>query len=140
MLTLYDYLPSQNAYKIRLLLNHLALPYRTENVSIFEGEGQRPGVLARRAPALAERHRNVGRKALAILERELGERPFIAGDGYTIADMSLFAYVHLADEADFALADHPAILRWIERVRAQPGFLAQCHPYAIDPFSGGDLP
>src|SRR3990167_9192982 len=40
MLTLYDYLPSQNAWKIRLLLNHLGLPHRTVQVSIFEGEGQ----------------------------------------------------------------------------------------------------
>jgi glutathione S-transferase len=40
MLTLYDYLPSQNAFKIRLLLSHLQMPYRTEFVSIFEGEGQ----------------------------------------------------------------------------------------------------
>jgi glutathione S-transferase len=32
------------------------------------------------------------------------------------------------------------VVRWIERVRAQPGFLAECHPYAIDPFSSGDLP
>jgi len=40
MLTLYDYLPSQNAYKIRLLLNHLKQPYRTKIISIFEGEGQ----------------------------------------------------------------------------------------------------
>jgi glutathione S-transferase len=46
MLTLYDYLPSQNAYKVRLLLNHLELPYRTEIVSIFEGKGQQPGFLA----------------------------------------------------------------------------------------------
>jgi glutathione S-transferase len=212
MLTLYDYLPSQNAYKVRLLLNHLALPYQTEIVSIFEGEGQRPGFLAinptgavpalrladgralaesnailsylahgtpylpaepfahakvqqwmsfeqdyvnaiatlrhwtmtgklaRRAPALVERHRKVASKALAILERELSGRPFIAGDDYTIADMSLFAYVHLADEAGLALADHPGVVRWIERVRAQPGFLAECHPYATDPFSSGDLP
>ena len=40
MLTLYDYLPSQNAWKVRLLLNHLGRPYRTVPVSIFEGEGQ----------------------------------------------------------------------------------------------------
>lgn len=42
MITLYDYLPSQNAYKVRLLLSHLDRPYRTQIVSIFEGEGQRP--------------------------------------------------------------------------------------------------
>lgn len=40
MLTLFDYLPSQNAWKIRLLLHHLQRPYRTERVSIFEGAGQ----------------------------------------------------------------------------------------------------
>ena len=212
MLTLYDYLPSQNAWKIRLLLNHLDIPYRTEIVRIFEGEGQHAGFLAvsptgavpalrlpdgralaesnailtylahgtpyspadpfdqakvqqwlsfeqdhvasiatlrhwtltgklaRRAPALVERLRVVAHKALAILERELAPRPFIAGATYTIADMSLFAYVHRADEAGLALADHPHVVRWIERVRAQPGFLGTVHPYSIDPFSGGELP
>jgi glutathione S-transferase len=40
MLTLFDYLPSQNAWKVRLLLNHLGQPYRSVPVSIFEGEGQ----------------------------------------------------------------------------------------------------
>ena len=40
MLTLYDYLPSQNAWKVRQLLAHLQRPYRTRLVSIFEGEGQ----------------------------------------------------------------------------------------------------
>lgn len=46
MMTLFDYLPSQNAYKVRLLLSHLGLPYRTELVSIFEGEGQQAQYLA----------------------------------------------------------------------------------------------
>lgn len=47
MLTLYDYLPSQNGYKVRLLLNHLRLPHRMVPVSIFEGEGRKPELLAR---------------------------------------------------------------------------------------------
>ena len=46
MLTLFDYLPSQNAWKVRQLLNHLQRPYRTEVIGIFEGEGQRPDYLA----------------------------------------------------------------------------------------------
>jgi glutathione S-transferase len=46
MLTLFDYLPSQNAWKVRQLLNHLQRPHRTEYVGIFAGEGQRPGYLA----------------------------------------------------------------------------------------------
>ena len=41
MLTLFDYLPSQNAWKVRLLLNHLGLAYTTVPISIFEGEGRR---------------------------------------------------------------------------------------------------
>ena len=45
MLTLFDYLPSQNAWKIRQLLQHLQRPYRTVEVSIFEGEGQRADYL-----------------------------------------------------------------------------------------------
>ncbi len=40
MLTLFDYLPSQNAWKVRLLLSHLDLSYSRRIVSIFEGEGQ----------------------------------------------------------------------------------------------------
>src|SRR5262245_46702924 len=46
VLTLFDYLPSQNAWKVRQLLHHLGTPYRTELISIFEGEGQRPDYLA----------------------------------------------------------------------------------------------
>jgi len=42
MLTFYDYLPSQNAFKVRLLLSHLQVPHKTQFVSIFEGEGRTP--------------------------------------------------------------------------------------------------
>jgi glutathione S-transferase len=45
MLTLYDYLPSRNAWKVRQLLAFLDLPYRTEQVAIFDGEGQAPEFL-----------------------------------------------------------------------------------------------
>lgn len=212
MLTLFDYLPSQNAYKVRLLLHHLQLPYRSEMISIFEGEGQQPGFLAvnptgavpairlddgrvlaesnailaflahgtrylptdpferarvhqwlsfeqnhvgaiatlrhwtmtgkltRRPEALVALRRAGSLKALAILDRELGTRAFIAGDSYTIGDMSIFAYTHLAHEAGLPLEDYHNVVRWIERVKSQEGSLATCHPYAIDPFSGGDLP
>ena len=45
MLTLYDYLPSQNAWKVRQMLAHLERPYRTVAVSLFEGEGRAPEIL-----------------------------------------------------------------------------------------------
>jgi glutathione S-transferase len=47
MITLYDYLPSQNAYKVRLLLNHLHRPYRTKLVAIFNGENRTEEFLAK---------------------------------------------------------------------------------------------
>ncbi|HZT20754.1 MAG TPA: glutathione S-transferase family protein [Dongiaceae bacterium] len=47
MLTLYDYLPSQNGWKVRVLLGLLGIRYRTQPVSIFEGEGQTEAFLAR---------------------------------------------------------------------------------------------
>lgn len=212
MLTLFDYLPSQNAYKVRLLLSHLGLPYRTELVSIFEGDGQRAeylainptgavpalqlddgrvlaesnailtflasgtpylpddafaaakvqqwmsfeqdyvlsiaslrhwtmtGKLARRPEALVAMRRAGGLRALQILERELAQRPFICGEQYTIADIALFAYTHRADEAGLPLREFPQVCAWIDRVRAQPGFLDEHHPYSIDPYSSRELP
>ena len=213
MLTLFDYLPSQNAWKVRQLLNHLGTPYRTELVSIFEGEGQvreylainptgavpairlddgrvlaesnailmflaedtpylpvdrferakvaqwlsfegnyvepvigalrhwiLTGKAARRAPEVVESRRAGSLKALHILDRELALRPFIAVEAYTIADISLFAYVSRAGEADLPLADFANVVAWIDRVRARPGFLDATYPYSIDPHSGGELP
>lgn len=43
------------------------------------------------------------------------------GERYSIADIALYAYTHVADEAGFNLAEHPAIGAWLERVAAQPG-------------------
>ncbi|MCP1372522.1 glutathione S-transferase family protein [Dyella lutea] len=213
MLTLFDYLPSQNAWKVRQLLQHLQHPYRTVEVSIFEGDGQQAdylrisptgtvpairledgralaesnailmylaegtpylpddafgrarvwqwlsfeqervesvigalrhwtltGKLARRAPAIVEAKRAAARRTLAILERELAERSFLAGERYTIADIAVFAYGSRADEAGFLLDGYPAIRGWIGRVRAQAGHLATMHPYDVDPHSSGELP
>ena len=55
------------------------------------------------------------------MEAHLGGREFLVGDGYTIADIALYAYTHVAGEGGFDLAGHPAIGRWLERVAAEPG-------------------
>lgn len=213
MLTFYDYLPSQNAWKVRLLLHHLQRPHRAVQVAIFAGEGRAPaflainpagkvpaivladgralaesnailsfladgtpylpaepfarakvhqwlcfeqehvepvlgslrywtltGKLARRDPALVADKRAAALRTLALLERELSTRAFIAGDAYTIADMALFAYASRAGEAGLPLAPYPHFRAWLARVQAQPGFLATVHPYALDPLAGGELP
>jgi len=62
----------------------------------------------------------IARTALGILDQHLAEHEFIAGERYGIADIALYAYSHLAEEAGVSTAPYPALLRWFERVRAQP--------------------
>ena len=62
-----------------------------------------------------------GHAALAVMERQLATTPFLAGAAYTIADIALYAYTHVAEEGGFALSAYPAIRAWLARVAAQPG-------------------
>jgi glutathione S-transferase len=64
-----------------------------------------------------------GRKGLEALERGLEGKEFLVGDGYSVADISLYAYTHVAAEGDFDLAPYPRIRAWIDRVAAQPGHI-----------------
>lgn len=204
MLKLYDYLPSQNGFKIRLLLQHLGQPYQHVPVAIFQGESRtpefleknpvgaipvlepQPGVyiaesnailcylaegtkylpserLARARvmqwlffeqyyveptigtlrfwtlanklksnEALVAAKRGSGERALDALERHLSKHPFLAEDSYSIADIAVFAYGHLAAEGNFDLAARPAFVRWIERVKVQSGTLPKVFEYSPD--------
>jgi glutathione S-transferase len=213
MITLYDYLPSQNGYKVRLLLNHLQRPYLSKPVRIFDGEGQTPeflaksptgavpvleledgrvltesnailcylaegtsylpsdpwdraqvlrwmffeedfiqnglaslrhwtltGKLARRHALLISAKVAASMKVLRILEGWLVGREFLTDVGYTVADMSVFAYAGRAEEARIELTQFPAVSAWISRIRAQTHFLDAVYPYSIDPNSGKELP
>lgn len=64
-----------------------------------------------------------GHKALAVMEQQLSGHLFIAGDSLTTADISLYAYTHVAGEGGFDLAIYPAIRQWLARVAEQPGFI-----------------
>jgi glutathione S-transferase len=64
-----------------------------------------------------------GYRALRVMESHLSNRRFFVGDRYTIADIGLFAYTHIANEGGFTLSEFPAINQWIERVRRQPNFV-----------------
>lgn len=212
MLTLYDYLPSQNAWKIRALLNYLGQPYNQKFISIFEAEGQTdaylrvnptgavPAIklddgqtiaesnailfyLARNTPYLPEssiaqaqvmqwlffesdyvqasvatlrhwvltgkdknRSKDVlegkiaaSKKVLAILDDVLGGREFLTGNTYTIADIAVYSYVHLANDAGLELDSYPHLQRWIDSVNSQPGSLPQVYPYSIDEHSFKEL-
>lgn len=212
MLVLHDYLPSQNAWKVRQLLHHLQRPFRTHLVRIFDGEGRTDafraisptgtvpalvledgrtlaesnailtyladgtgylpgdaygrarvmqwlsfeqervesqigalrhwtltGKLPRRPEALVVMKRKTGLNALSILDAQFAAREWIAADRYTIADLSLYAYVGVADEAGFDLGPYANLRAWFERVRAQDRHLAERFDYSIDPHSGNEL-
>jgi glutathione S-transferase len=62
-----------------------------------------------------------GEAALDALEAHLTQRAYLVGDAYSIADIALYAYTHVADEAGFDLDRYPAIVAWLARVREQPG-------------------
>jgi len=192
---LYDYLPSGNGYKVRLVLRQLRLPYELVELDIKRGETRTPEFLAKnpngRIPLLeipghgylAESHaiigylaegsalvpadrlerarmwqwlcfeqyslepnigtarfwiaslkkteaelgdrllekRRNGHAALAVLERGLEGREFLVGNRYSLADIALYAYTHVAPEGGFSLEPYPAIRAWCARVAAQPG-------------------
>jgi glutathione S-transferase len=68
-----------------------------------------------------EPRRKAGYRALDAMERELATRKFLVGGSYTIADIALYAYTHVAEEGGFELSRYPAIGAWLARVAAQPG-------------------
>ena len=194
MIRLYDYLPSGNGYKVRLLLTQLAIPFERIEINIIKGETRTPEFLRKfpngRIPAIefddgkllfesnaiisyfaegtsfmpADRfqraqvlqwlffeqyshepyiasvrylviHRDVadprrtildtmmrprGYDALGVMEDHLKSREWFVGERYSIADIALYAYTHVADEGGFDLAGYPAIRAWLERVKSQP--------------------
>ena len=192
---LYDYLPSGNGYKVRLVLNQLDLPYELTEVDIKTGESRSPEFLAMntngRVPLLeipdqgylSESHaiiwylaeasplvppdpldrarmwqwmcfeqynlepnigtarfwiaslgksedelgerltekRSNGYAALDVLEKGLTGQRFLVADSYSLADIALYAYTHVAPEGGFSLQNYPGIRGWCERVATRPG-------------------
>jgi glutathione S-transferase len=77
------------------------------------------GVAESRAEEVAVRSAR-GYDALAVMEDHLHTRDFFAAGRYTIADIALYAYTHVAHEGGFDLAPYPAVRAWLARVRSQP--------------------
>lgn len=65
-----------------------------------------------------------GYAALDVMERHLETRDYFVGDAYSIADIALYAYTHVAVEGGFDLSDYPSINAWLERCRTRPGHIA----------------
>jgi len=70
-----------------------------------------------------------GYQALQVMEKHLERHRFFAADRYTVADISIYAYAHLANECDFDLTGFPAIRAWLKRIAEQPGHISMdWHP------------
>ncbi|MBN3898920.1 MAG: glutathione S-transferase family protein [Nostoc sp.] len=197
LLRLYDFLPSGNGYKIRLLLTQLGIPFERVELNILKGETRTPEFLSKnpngkipvleikpgkylaesnailvylsecteflpydrflRAQVLqwlcfeqyshepfiaasrflisilgkTEEYSEAikqkcepGYAALNLMEKHLTSHTFFVGGRYTIADIALFAYTHVADEGGFDLTQFAAIQAWIEKVKAQPRYIS----------------
>jgi glutathione S-transferase len=201
MLTLFDYGPSANCLKVRVLLRQLGLDHERVEVDIFAGEsrtdafvalnpaGRTPALLLADGQAIAEsnaillylaeatpflpddpvarahvhqwlffaqnllepnvgtarfwrltgrdrqrpeafdRHFEAGLDALRILDDYLAGREFLVGGRYTVADIALHAYTHVAHEAGIGMSAYPAIGPWLARVEATDGFVNDLEPY-----------
>jgi glutathione S-transferase len=91
-----------------------------------------PDVIAT-PPAFFELWQEDGRRALETLETHLADRSFLVAECFTVADIGLYAYVHVAEQAGFRLAEYAAVRDWLERVAEQPGIL----PMNVNPEAEG---
>ena len=195
MFKLYEYSPSGNCYKVRLLLTQLNIAFDRTEINILQGKSRTPEFLVKnpngRIPVLEiapgkflfesnaimfylseeteffptdkferaevmqwlffeqyshepfiatsrfwyligkakeyqealQQKQAPGYAALGVMEQHLAENEFFAGDRYTIADIGLFAYTHVAYEGGFDLTKFPAIQTWIDRVKSQPRYI-----------------
>ena len=114
-----DYLPEDRFERVQVL-----------QWMFFEQYGHEPFIAVARFWAHAgitpsqselEAKQSGGIAALRALEGHLKNRAFLVGERYSIADISLYAYTHVADEGGFELEPYPAIRSWLERVAAQSG-------------------
>ena len=71
----------------------------------------------------SDERRERGYKALDAMEEHLGGHAYFVGERYSIADIALYAYTHVADEGGFDLSGYPGISAWLSRVAAEPGHI-----------------
>ena len=71
-----------------------------------------------------EQKQQGGYKALDVMEQQLQTSPYLVGEKLTLADISLFAYTHVAHEGGFSLDDYPAVKNWITLIKDQKQFIS----------------
>ncbi len=77
----------------------------------------------------AQRRRDGSYEVLALLDEHLSRRDFFVGDAYSVVDVGIYGYVHVADEAGLELDPYGALRAWLARVQAQPGYMNDLESY-----------
>jgi glutathione S-transferase len=114
------FLPEERLERARVLQWMFFEQYSHEPYIAVLRSWQHTGLAESRRGEVPEK-RERGYAALAVMERHLVGRDFLAAGRYTIADIALYAYTHVAPEGGFDLEAFPAVRHWLDRVRAQPG-------------------
>jgi len=78
--------------------------------------------LEKKRHLVPERHAK-GNAALTVMERQLETKDWLAGGQYSIADIALYAYTHVAADGGFDLSRYPAVTAWMDRITRQPGYI-----------------
>ena len=84
----------------------------------------------------AQRRRAGSYEVLALLDAHLAGRQFFVRDAYSVADIGIYGYVHVADEAGLALEPYAALRAWLTRVQEQPGYMNDLEPYPPNSHAG----
>jgi glutathione S-transferase len=77
----------------------------------------------------AERRRAGSHEVLGLLDSHLAGRDFFVGDAYSVADIGIYGYVHVAHEAGLDLEPYASLRAWLSRVPEQPGYMNDLEPY-----------
>jgi glutathione S-transferase len=136
------YLAESNAILLHLAEGSRLLPSdpydraKTYEWLFFEQYNHEPAIAVRRAlsvyperaaeatPARMAQLLEAGNRALGVMERRLAVADWLAGDAFSVADISLYAYTHTADVGGFDLSVFPAVGRWLARAAGEPGHIA----------------
>ena len=94
-----------------------------ENETLY-GLGKARVIVKFKFPGSLEEAQTLGRRGLNVLEGRLSNHDWLALDRFTIADVGCFPYVALAPEGEISLDPYPAVRKWVERVKKQPGFVS----------------
>ena len=114
------FLPADRLERARVLQWMCFEQYSHEpNIATSRFWIQHLGITDERRAAL-EQKRQLGYAALGVMEQHLAPRAFFVDERYSIADIALYAYTHVADEGGFDLAPYASVRQWLQRVRDQP--------------------